>query len=206
MREKYFDEKSSKEKVYEKTGIQFMNFNSLFQIYAMRKAGNVALENADKILFIPDALSFMLTGNAICEYTVASTSQILNPMTGDLDNELVESLGLKREQFGKMTNPASIIGTLTEEVQKMTGLNAVPVIAVAGHDTASAVAAVPAKNEEFAYLSSGTWSLMGIATEAAMINEKRYELNVTNEDVRQCNKRFRKNSCGMWIDERCLKE
>ena len=154
--EKYFDEKISKEKVYEKTGIQFMNFNSLFQIYAMRKAGNVALENADKILFIPDALSYMLTGNAICEYTVASTSQILNPMTGDLDNELVESLGLKREQFGKMTNPASIIGTLTEEVQKMTGLNAVPVIAVAGHDTASAVAAVPAKNEEFAYLSSGT--------------------------------------------------
>ncbi len=140
-------ENAGKEKVYEKTGIQFMNFNSLFQIYAMRKAGNVALENADKILFIPDALSYMLTGNAICEYTVASTSQILNPMTGDLDNDLVESLGLKREQFGKMTNPASIIGTLTEEVQKMTGLNAVPVIAVAGHDTASAVAAVPAKNE-----------------------------------------------------------
>ena len=196
MMEKYFDEKISKEKVYEKTGIQFMNFNSLFQIYAMRKAGNVALENADKILFIPDALSFMLTGNAICEYTVASTSQILNPMTGDLDNELVESLGLKREQFGKMTNPASIIGTLTEEVQKMTGLNAVPVIAVAGHDTASAVAAVPAKNEKFAYLSSGTWSLMGIETKKAIINEKSYELNFTNEGGIE----------GMWIYERCRKE
>ncbi len=86
MMEKYFDEQISKEKVYEKTGIQFMNFNSLFRIYAMRKAGNVALENADKILFIPDALSYMLTGKAICEYTVASTSQILNPMTGDLDH------------------------------------------------------------------------------------------------------------------------
>ena len=83
----------------------------------------------------------MLTGNAICEYTVASTSQILNPMTGDFDIDLVESIGLKREQFGKMTHPATIIGTLTEEVQKITGLNAVPVIAVAGHDTASAVAA-----------------------------------------------------------------
>jgi rhamnulokinase len=181
MMEKYFDEKMSKEKVYEKTGIQFMNFNSLFQMYAMRKAGNVALENADKILFIPDALSYMLTGKAICEYTVASTSQILNPMTGDLDNDLVESLGLKREQFGEMTTPATIIGTLTEEVQKMTGLNAVPVIAVAGHDTASAVAAVPAKNEEFAYLSSGTWSLMGIETKNAIINEKSYELNFTND-------------------------
>ena len=199
MMEKYFDEKMSKEKVYEKTGIQFMNFNSLFQMYAMRKAGNVALENADKILFIPDALSYMLTGKAICEYTVASTSQILNPMTGDLDNDLVESLGLKREQFGEMTNPATIIGTLTEEVQKMTGLNAVPVIAVAGHDTASAVAAVPAKNEEFAYLSSGTWSLMGIETKNAIINEKSYELNFTNEGGIEGTTRFLKNICGMWI-------
>lgn len=206
MMEKYFDEKMSKEKVYEKTGIQFMNFNSLFQMYAMRKAGNVALENADKILFIPDALSYMLTGKAICEYTVASTSQILNPMTGDLDNDLVETLELKREQFGEMTNPATIIGTLTEEVQKMTGLNAIPVIAVAGHDTASAVAAVPAKNEEFAYLSSGTWSLMGIETKNAIINEKSYELNFTNEGGIEGTTRFLKNICGMWIYERCRKE
>ena len=137
---------------------------------------------------------------------MAATSQILNPMTGDLDNDLVESLGLKREQFGKMTNPASIIGTLTEEVQKMTGLNAVPVIAVAGHDTASAVAAVPAKNEEFAYLSSGTWSLMGIETKNAIINEKSYELNFTNEGGIEGTTRFLKNICGMWIYERCRKE
>ncbi len=206
MMEKYFDEKISKEKVYEKTGIQFMNFNSLFQMYAMRKANNVALENADKILFIPDALSYMLTGRAICEYTVASTSQILNPVTGDLDNELVESLGLKRSQFGEMTAPATIIGTLTEEVQKMTGLNAVPVIAVAGHDTASAVAAVPAKNEKFAYLSSGTWSLMGIETKNAIINERSYDLNFTNEGGIEGTTRFLKNICGMWIYERCRKE
>lgn len=206
MMERYFDEKISKQQVYEKTGIQFMNFNSLFQIYAMRKAGNVALENAEKILFIPDALSYMLTGKAVCEYTVASTSQILNPMTGDLDTELVESLDLKREQFGEMTAPATIIGTLTEEVQKMTGLKAVPVIAVAGHDTASAVAAVPAKNEEFAYLSSGTWSLMGIETQKAIINDKSYELNFTNEGGIEGTTRFLKNICGMWIYERCRKE
>ena len=206
MMEKYFDEKVSKEKVYEKTGIQFMNFNSLFQIYAMRKDSNVALENADKILFIPDALSYMLTGRAICEYTVASTSQILNPNTGDLDNDLVESLGLKRSQFGEMTAPATIIGTLTEEVQKITGLSAVPVIAVAGHDTASAVAAVPAKNEEFAYLSSGTWSLMGIETKKAIINQHSYDLNFTNEGGIEGTTRFLKNICGMWIYERCRKE
>ena len=206
MMEKYFDEKVSKEKVYEKTGIQFMNFNSLFQIYAMRKAGNVALENADKVLFIPDALSYMLTGKAICEYTVASTSQILNPMTKDLDEELVESLGLKRSQFGEMTSPAAIIGTLTKEVQKMTGLTAIPVIAVAGHDTASAVAAVPAKNEEFAYLSSGTWSLMGIETKEAIINDRSFDLNFTNEGGIDGTTRFLKNICGMWIYERCRKE
>ena len=206
MMEKYFDEKVSKEKVYEKTGIQFMNFNSLFQIYAMRKAGNVALENADKVLFIPDALSYMLTGKAICEYTVASTSQILNPMTKDLDEELVKSLGLKRSQFGEMTSPATIIGTLTEEVQKMTGLTAIPVIAVAGHDTASAVAAVPAKNEEFAYLSSGTWSLMGIETKEAIINDRSFDLNFTNEGGIDGTTRFLKNICGMWIYERCRKE
>ena len=206
MMEKYFDEKVSKEKVYEKTGIQFMNFNSLFQIYAMRKAGNVALENADKVLFIPDALSYMLTGKAICEYTVASTSQILNPMTKDLDEELVESLGLKRSQFGEMTSPATIIGTLTKEVQKMTGLTAIPVIAVAGHDTASAVAAVPAKNEEFAYLSSGTWSLMGIETKEAIINDRSFDFNFTNEGGIDGTTRFLKNICGMWIYERCRKE
>ena len=112
--EKYFAEKMEKRKVYDKTGIQFMNFNSLFQLYAMKEAENTALDNAEKILFIPDALSYMLTGNAVCEYTVASTSQMLNPLTGDLDEDLIESIGLKRCQFGKMTHPATIIGTLTE--------------------------------------------------------------------------------------------
>ena len=206
MMEKYFDEKVGKAKVYEKTGIQFMNFNSLFQLYAMRRADNVALAYADKILFVPDALGYMLTGNAVCEYTVASTSQMLNPTTGDLDCDLVESLGLKRSQFGKMTSPATVIGRLTEEVQRMTGLGAVPVVAVAGHDTASAVAAVPAENEEFAYLSSGTWSLMGIETKKAVINEKSYALNFTNEGGIEGTTRFLKNICGMWIYERCRNE
>ena len=123
----------------------------------------------------------MLTGNAVCEYTVASTSQMLNPLTGDLDEDLIESIGLKRCQFGKMTHPATIIGTLTEELQRETGLGAVPVVAVAGHDTASAVAAVPAADEHFAYLSSGTWNLMGIETPNAIINDRSYELNFTNE-------------------------
>ena len=192
--------------VYDITGIQFMNFNSLFQLHAMRKAGNTAMKHCKKILFVPDALSWMLTGEAVCEYTIASTSQMLDPRTGDLSEKLIESVGLTRDHFGRMVQPGTKIGVLTEEVQKMTGLGAVPVIAVAGHDTGAAVAAVPAKNEQFAYLSSGTWSLMGIETKEAIINERSYELNFTNEGGIEGTTRFLKNICGMWLYERCRKE
>lgn len=206
MMEEYFEKEVDKEEVYRITGIQFMNFNSLFQLYAMKRAGNSALANAEKILFVPDALSWMLTGNAVCEYTIASTSQLLDPRTKQLDEKLLESVGLNRGVFGEMVNPGHCIGTLTEEVQKMTGLGAVPVIAVAGHDTGSAVAAVPAKDENFAYLSSGTWSLMGIETKDAIINDLSYERNFTNEGGIEGTTRFLKNICGMWLYERCRKE
>ena len=175
--EEYLRDVVSRRDVYDITGIQFMNFNSLFQLYAMRKDGNTALKHCKKVLFIPDALSWMLTGEEVCEYTIASTSQMLDPKTGDLSEKLIESVGLTREHFGRMVQPGTQIGVLTEEVQKMTGLGPVPVIAVAGHDTAAAVAAVPAKDEQFAYLSSGTWSLMGIETKEAIINDRSYELN-----------------------------
>ena len=204
--DEYFSKCVDKKRVYETTGIQFMNFNSLFQLYAMRRENNVALANAKKILFVPDALSWMLTGKAVCEYTIASTSQMLNPRTKDLEPELLKSVGLTREKFGMMVNPGTCIGTLTKEVQKMTGLGAIPVIAVAGHDTGSAVAAVPAKNEQFAYLSSGTWSLMGIETKDAIINEVSYERNFTNEGGVGGTTRFLKNICGMWLYERCRQE
>ena len=204
--EAYFEQKVPKRDVYQATGIQFMNFNSLFQLYAMQRDGNTALQHAEKILFVPDALSWMLTGKAVCEYTIASTSQMLNPMTKELDSQLLDSLQLPREKFGKTVFPGYEIGTITEEVQKMTGLGAVPVIAVAGHDTASAVAAVPAKDERFAYLSSGTWSLMGIETKDAIINDLSYERNFTNEGGVEGTTRFLKNICGMWLLERCRKE
>jgi len=202
----YLENVLDRKTVYDITGIQFMNFNSLFQLHAMRQANNVALQHCKKVLFVPDALSWMLTGEAVCEYTIASTSQMLDPRTGDLSEKLIESVGMKRSQFGRMVQPGTQIGVLTEEVQKMTGLGAVPVIAVAGHDTGSAVAAVPAKNEQFAYLSSGTWSLMGIETKKAIINERSYELNFTNEGGIEGTTRFLKNICGMWLYERCRKE
>lgn len=196
----------SRKEVYDITGIQLMNFNSIFQLYAMRQEGNVALKYAKKILFVPDALSWMLTGNEVCEYTIASTSQLLDPRTKQLDERLLSSLGLTRSEFGKMVYPGTCIGVLTDEVQKLTGLGAIPVIAVAGHDTGSAVAAVPAKNEKFAYLSSGTWSLMGIETKDAIINDLSYERNFTNEGGIEGTTRFLKDICGMWLYERCRKE
>ena len=192
----YFNKVLSRRAVYDKTGIQFMNFNSLFQLYQMRLDGNVALREAAQVLFIPDALSYLLTGQAICEYTVASTSQLLNPLTGDLDTDLLRSVGLSRDQLGPITTPGTAIGTLTPEVQRL----------VAGHDTASAVAAVPARDERFAYLSSGTWSLMGIESPHAIINEGSFDKNFTNEGGIEGTTRFLKNICGMWIYERCRQE
>ena len=195
-----------KKEVYDITGIQFMNFNSIFQLYAMKREQNAAFRNAAKVLFIPDALSWMLTGKEVCEYTIASTSQLLDPRTKELDERLLQSIGLKRSQFGPMVQPGTVIGELTEEVQRLTGLGAVPVIAVAGHNTGAAVAAVPAKDEQFAYLSSGTWSLMGIETKDAIISDLSYERNFTNEGGIEGTTRFLKNICGMWLYERCRLE
>jgi rhamnulokinase len=189
--------------VYDITGIQLMNFNSLFQLYAMHREQNSALAAASKILFVPDALSWMLTGNEVCEYTIASTSQMLDPRTGQLDERLLQSVGLCRSKFGRMVQPGTVIGVLTDEVQRLTGLGPVPVIAVAGHDTGSAVAAVPASDKQFAYLSSGTWSLMGIESAQAIINDLSYERNFTNEGGVEGTTRFLKNICGMWLYERC---
>ena len=204
--DEYLRQELPAREVYDITGIQFLNFNSLFQFYAMQKEGNSALKNARKILFVPDALSWMLTGEEVCEYTIASTSQMLDPRTKELDERLLQSVGLKREMFGRMVQPGTVIGTLTEEVQQLTGLGPVPVVAVAGHDTGSAVAAVPAKDEQFAYLSSGTWSLMGIETKDAIISDLSYERNFTNEGGIEGTTRFLKNICGMWLYERCRLE
>jgi rhamnulokinase len=202
----YLEHVIARREVYDTTGIQFLNFNSLFQLYAMRREGNSAYRNAAKILFVPDALSWMLTGEEVCEYTIASTSQLLDPRTKEFDERLLDTLGLMRSKFGRMVQPGTVIGTLTEEVQRLTGLGAVPVVAVAGHDTGSAVAAVPAKDENFAYLSSGTWSLMGIETKNAIISDLSYERNFTNEGGIEGTTRFLKNICGMWLYERCRQE
>ena len=201
-----FFKKMPAEEVYNRTGIQFMDFNSLFQLDTMKRNASQALEHADKVLFIPDALIYMLTGKAICEYTVASTSQMLNPYTGDLDEDILKALGLPREKFGEMTQPGTVVGTLTSQVQEATGRGAVPVVAVAGHDTGSAVAAVPAADKEYAYLSCGTWSLLGIESPEAIISKDSFRENFTNEGGIEGTTRFLKNICGLWLFEQSRKE
>ena len=201
-----FFKRMPSEEVYARTGIQFMDFNSLFQLDTLRRNGCVALEAASKVLFIPDALIYMLTGKAVCEYTVASTSQMLNPVTGDLDEKILETLGIPREKFGELVRPGTVVGQLSPQVQEFTGLPAVNVVAVAGHDTGSAVAAVPAEDNEYAYLSCGTWSLLGIETPDAIITEESFRQNFTNEGGIEGTTRFLKNICGLWIFEQCRKE
>lgn len=203
--EKFF-EIVPREKVYELTGIQVMNFNSLYQLFALKQANNSLLEATSEILFMPDALSYMLTGNKVVEYTIASTSQILNPRTKQFESRLLKAAGVSPSILGEIVMPGHIIGTLRNDIAEESELGKVPVIAVAGHDTGSAVAAVPAENERFAYLSSGTWSLMGIEVKDAIINEETFELNFTNEGGIEGTTRFLKNITGMWLLEQCLKE
>ena len=204
--EDYFANAVPRQEVYERTGIQLMPFNTLFHLHTLRRENSVALANAAKILFIPDALIYMLTGEAVCETTVASTSQMLNPVTGDLDETLLQSIGLKRDQFGRLVKPGEVVGRLTPQVQEATGVGVLPIVAVGSHDTASAVAAVPATDANYAYLSCGTWSLLGIESQHPIINAESYRENFTNEGGLDDTTRFLKNICGLWLFEQSRRE
>ena len=204
--EKFFAEKMPKEELYSATGIQFMDFNTLFQLNTLRDAGAPVLDAADKILFMPDAIVYMLTGKAVTEFTIASTSQMLNLATGDFDEALLHKLNIPRSKFGPIVQPGSVIGTITPELQAATGLGAVDVIAVAGHDTASAVIGVPTPDENFAYLSCGTWALFGVESPTYDSGEKALTYNFTNEGGIDSTTRLLKNICGLWIFERVRAE
>lgn len=203
--EEYFQHISRKE-LYQKTGIQIMPFNSVFQLYAACRDDYSPMLAADKILFMPDLLSYLLTGKQVCEYTIASTGQLLNPFTREIDESLLVPMGLTKKLFAPLVMPGVEIGVLSEEIQSQTGAGAIPVMAVAGHDTGSAVASVPADTEHFAYLSSGTWSLMGIETHEPIVTEQSQTLNFTNEGGIEGTIRVLKNICGMWLLEECRRE
>ena len=195
----------SREDLYAATGIQIMNFNSIFQLYAQTQERFAPLRYAQDILFVPDLLAYMLTGQKVCEYTIASTSGMMDQNSRQFNTALLEKLGIRTDVLLPIVQPGTRIGTLRPTIAATTGLGSVPVIAVAGHDTASAIAAVPAADEHFAYLSSGTWSLMGIEVPAPIINEASAAANFTNEGGIEGTTRFLKNITGMWLLEQCRK-
>lgn len=190
--------------VYDRTGIQIMDFNTLYQLYAMSCDGSSSLRAAESLLFMPDAISYMLTGERVCEHTILSTSQLMDPRTKSLDTVLLGAAGVAESLFPRRVMPGETVGCLRDDVAAGTGLGRVPVVAVAGHDTASAVAAVPAEGRNFAYLSSGTWSLMGLELDSPVIGDASFGGNFTNEGGVGGKVRFLKNITGMWLLEQCL--
>ena len=189
MFEKVF-EKVPKAEVFEQSGIQFMELNTLYQMMALALENPVQYRSATKMLFVPDLLNYWLTGEMKAERTFASTSQFYNPVTKDWAYDLLEKLGIRTDLFAELVDPGTVVG----------GADGLPVVAVGSHDTASAFAAVPVKEgEECAFLSSGTWSLLGTELSAPVINEGSLAANFTNE-VGVCDTiRFLKNLSGLWI-------
>ena len=191
--------------LYEATGIQFMPFNTLFQIYAMVREKSPLLDAAADLLFMPDLFNYLLTGKKMAEFTVATTSQILDPRTKAWIPGLFQAMGLSKKLLQNIIEPGTILGPLTEEVARETGFFGVPVVATAGHDTAAAVAAVPAEGRNWAYISSGTWSLVGVEENAPIISAKSLESNFTNEGGVDGTIRFLKNVAGLWLVQGCRK-
>jgi rhamnulokinase len=191
------------EKIYEKTGIAFMKFNSIYQLLAMAEQKSLALKNAKHFLMTPDYFHYLFTGKITNEYTQASTSQGVNLKTKTWDTDIFKAIGVSTDIMHNLITPGTVIGTLNEQLQTITGLGPVPVVAPGTHDTASAVAAVPAEGKNWAYISSGTWSLMGIEADKPMSTQKAFEYNFTNEGG-VCNTiRFLKNIMGLWLVQRC---
>jgi rhamnulokinase len=189
-----------REEIFARTGIQLLPLNTLFQLYALKMHGSSMLERARTMLLIPDLIRYFLTGETTSEYTNATTTQMLSLRTGDWDRELVEQVGLPANLLTLIVPPASLGGTLSPEVASDLGIAALPVIAVASHDTASAVAATPAAGP-FTYISSGTWSLQGTELDHPIVDARALAWNFTNEGGVEGTIRLLKNITGLWLVE-----
>ncbi len=188
-----------KEKIYGITGIQFMELNTLFQLISLKKNRPWMLERADKMLFMPDLFAYMLTGKMCAEYSIASTSQIIDLETQSWSKELLDAFGIKEDIFAPLVKPGTVLGMLTPEICEECGVEPVPVISVCGHDTQSAITSVPCEDGKFAFLSSGTWSLFGTELEKPIVNETSLNINITNEGGFDDTVGFLKNIIGLWL-------
>jgi len=188
----------SEEDLYLRTGIQKQLYNTIYQLMALKVNSPSQLEQADVMLFTPDYYHYLLTGKKAAEYTIATTGQLVNPTTKDWDYELIEMLGYPRDILPDMKAPGTVLGDLSEEIQAETGYNC-KVIMPASHDTASAVMSVPSLEKDSLYISSGTWSLMGVETDDAICTKDSMAANFTNEGGYGYNYRFLKNIMGLWM-------
>jgi len=197
-------ERIPRERVYALTGNQFMQFNTLFQLFAMMRDESPLAKIVSDVLFMPDLFNYLFTGVKKSEFTIATTSQIYNPRKKNWDDELLGALGLPKTIMQEIVQPGAVIGTLSDHICQEVGMAPTPVIASASHDTGSAVAAAPAGSDpQWLYISSGTWSLMGVEASAPIINEKTLRFNFTNEGGVAGTFRFLKNVAGLWLVQEC---
>ncbi len=198
--------KVPRSEIFAQTGLQFMQINTLFQLLALKRATPRLLDQAEDLLFMPDFVHWALCGSRVAEFTIASTSQCLSPLTHDWARGMLKKFGLPTRIFPKIILPGAALGPLRPSVAKHTGLNHVNIVAPPSHDTASAVAGVPTANtgkSNWAYLSSGTWSLMGVEVNKASLSRRTQELNLTNEGGLDGTYRLLKNIMGLWLVQQC---
>ena len=196
----------SRTEIYEATGIQFMQLNSLYQLLSMVQTGSPALDAARTFLTMPDLFNFWLSGHKANEFTISTTTQCYDPRAGDWAREMLARLGIPVRIFGEIIPPGTVLGPLHSSVATETGCTGVSVVASAAHDTASAVAAVPTLEDDFIYLSSGTWSLLGVEVSHPIITSKSLSHDFTNEGGVNDTYRFLKNIMGLWLVQECRRE
>lgn len=198
MMEKVFS-KMDKEKLYNVTGNQFMELNTIFQLMAIKEQQPELLDRAETMLLMPDLLNYFLSKEKCTEYTIASTTQLLDAKSKKWSSEIIENLNLPKNIFTNIVQPGTKIGKLSKEISEELGIDSIDVIAVAGHDTQAAMVAVPTQEEDFIFLSCGTWSLLGTELEEPIINETSAKLNITNEGGAANKTSFLKNIIGLWL-------
>ncbi|MGG4102627.1 rhamnulokinase family protein [Paenibacillus lautus] len=189
--------------IFDRTGIQFLSFNTIYQLASLQRQKPYLLQEAERFLMIPDLLRYFFTGELANEFTNATTTQLFNPLSASWDDHLLKSLNIPPKLFHPVVQPGTLVGALRSSVTEELGIPSIPLYTVAEHDTASAVVAVPALERSFAYLSCGTWSLMGTEVDQPVIHERARELNFTNEGGAYGTYRLLKNIMGLWILQEC---
>ncbi len=202
----YANKYMSRSELYQATGIQNMNFNTIYQLLSDMRTNPALIDTAETILMMPDLFNYLLTGQKFNEYTNATTGALIDPKTGDWAYDVIRKHGIPTHIFGKIIQPGTKVGKLTDKIKAEVGNIDADVISVASHDTASAIMAVPAKGEDFVYISSGTWSLMGTELNKPIINKETELYNITNEGGAYGKICFLKNIMGLWIHTECRRD